>query len=683
MFSEQGWRRLALLDFEIAISQHRWLYGKVVQSFRDARLRVLKVQCARLCRFPSGYCTRQHSSASPDVIHNNSLTQEYPFVATIFLSVNLLQFGRKPHCLLWSPIKATPRQHGDDKHQVALGKVKLLVPDTIASKGERGGRRRGFGTPGATMSSTVASSVRLGLRDSRQPSSPHTPSRFISSTYSSPGSTFRQEEDAVVIEIGSRGLRAGFEGEAGPQCTITFRPEESRRIGDHRGWAPGRTSKEEKIDDWGKQHEIWRMDLSHFDLGLMEDKLERAVREVYNKFLLTDAGSARLVLVLPSILPHPILSSLLTTFFDRWKFPSITLLPAPAMAAVAAGLRSALVVDIGWHETVATSMFELREIHTMRTTRGMKTLTQEMGRHLASLKESERFGLDKSTEVTFDLVEEIVSRLAWYHLADANEVQRFDATLPNLEGLSLATDSPSQAAAEAGINIDWPSATSSKSVTLPLPTLSEPLEAVFFAPGTPAEQFDDHEWPLPLLVYKALLSLRPDARAVCMSRIVFVGGGAKITGLCKRVITEVEAIVKRHGWNAVRGKPVEKQREKLREIGQGRMGPPSAWHGVPEPPGKDYVEEKLQKQAAKDAQVIVQGVLRQVESLGSWTGASLLASLKIKGFVEVEREKFLSHGLAGAHRDVEISVVPQRQSYGPGALKTAGDRSSWTLAGWA
>jgi hypothetical protein len=533
------------------------------------------------------------------------------------------------------------------------------------------------------MTSTVASSVRPGLRESRQPSSPHTPSRFISSTYSSPGSTFRQEEDAVIIEIGSRGLRAGFEGDAGPQCTITFGPEESRRIGDYRSWAPGRNRKEEKVGSWGKQHEIWSMDLGHFDLGLMEDKLERALREAYDKFLLTDAGSARLVLVLPSVLPHPIISSLLTTFFDRWKYPSITLLPAPAMAAVAAGVRSALVVDIGWHETVATSMFELREIHTIRTTRAMKTLTQEMGRHLTSLKESDRFGLDKSTEVTFDLVEEIVSRLAWCHPANANEVHKVDATLPELGGPSLATDSTSHAAAEATINIDWPSAMSSKPVRLSLHTLSEPFEAVFFAPGTPAEQLDDHEWSLPLLVYKALLSLPPDARAVCMSRIVFVGGGSKTAGLCNRILREVEAIVKRYGWNAVRGNPVEQQREKLKEIGQGRTGPPSARHGVPEPPGKDYVEEKLQKQAAKDAQVNVQGVLRQVESLGSWNGASLLAGLKIKGFVEVEREKFLSHGLAGAHRDVEISVVPQRQSYGPGVLKPGGDRSSWTLAGWA
>ena len=89
------------------------------------------------------------------------------------------------------------------------------------------------------------------------------------------------------------------------------------------------------------------MDLEHFHIGLMDDKFEQAVQEAYNKFLLTDAGSARLFLVLPSVLPHPILSSLLTTFFNPWNYPSITLLPAPAVAAVAAGLRSALIVDIG------------------------------------------------------------------------------------------------------------------------------------------------------------------------------------------------------------------------------------------------------------------------------------------------------------------------------------------------
>jgi hypothetical protein len=299
-----------------------------------------------------------------------------------------------------------------------------------------------------------------------------------------------------------------------------------------------------------------------------------------------------------------------------------------------------------------------------------------MGRHLTWLKESQKFGLDKSADITFDLVEEIVARLVRCQ-PNANP------PLSQPEHLSLVTDGTSRTAADAAVSIDWPCGTSSRPITLPLQILSEPLEAVFFAPDTLAERLDDHEWSLPLVVYRALLSLSPDSRAACMSRIVFVGGGAKIPQLCDRVLTEVKAIVETYSWNAVRGKPVEKQRQKLREIGQGTARPPSARHGVPEAPGKDYVEEKLQKKAAKDGQVNVQGVLRQVESLGSWAGASLLATLKVKSFVEVEREKFLSHGLAGAHRDVDISVVPQRQSYGSGVLKTAGDRSSWTLAGWA
>ena len=313
----------------------------------------------------------------------------------------------------------------------------------------------------------------------------------------------------------------------------------------------------------------------------------------------------------------------------------------------------------------------------------MKMLTQQMGRHLTLLKESNTSGLDQSAEVTFNFVEEIVSRLAWCCPANTADVDKVDTTIPQPEGLSVAADTPSPAPAEATVTIDWPSATSSKSTTLPLRTFSEPFETAFFASGTPTSFLDDHEWSLPWLVYKELLSLPPDARAVCMSRIVFVGGGAKVPGVCNRVLMEVEAIVKKYGWNAVRGKPVELQREKLREIRQGSAVLPSARHGVPEPPGKDYVEDKLQKQAAKDAEVGVQGVLRLVESLGSWAGASLLASLKIKSFVEVEREKFISHGLNGAHRNVELSVVPQRQSYGPGTLKSNGDRSSWTLAGWA
>lgn len=43
---------------------------------------------------------------------------------------------------------------------------------------------------------------------------------------------------------------------------------------------------------------------------------------------------------------------------------------------------------------------------------------------------------------------------------------------------------------------------------------------------------------------------------------------------------------------------------------------------------------------------VVKGVLRGVETLGAWSGASLVTSLRVKGRAEVERETFLSGGMA-------------------------------------
>lgn len=168
-----------------------------------------------------------------------------------------------------------------------------------------------------------------------------------------------------------------------------------------------------------------------------------------------------------------------------------------------------------------------------------------------------------------------------------------------------------------------------------------------------------------------------------MSRIVIVGGGSSIPGLSQRIVAEVEALVSKYGWSAVRGKLADDQRESLRTIRQAPVERARAGYRVPLSPGKDYIEERLQKKQAKDDLPTVQGELRQIESLGVWAGASLLASLKIRGLVEIERENFLQHGLAGAQRGVDISALPHRSAHGAGLSKAASDQTSWTLAGWA
>lgn len=115
------------------------------------------------------------------------------------------------------------------------------------------------------------------------PSSPHTPTRSsIAQTYGSP-SAVRADDDVVVIELGSRHLRAGFAGDAHPKTTLRCGPEDQRRVGDFRSWqdhAPGDTVGL----DWSRENEFWRHDLREIDLGLFQDKLERAVRDAFTRY---------------------------------------------------------------------------------------------------------------------------------------------------------------------------------------------------------------------------------------------------------------------------------------------------------------------------------------------------------------------------------------------------------------
>ena len=527
------------------------------------------------------------------------------------------------------------------------------------------------------MTTSTASAIRPSLRDNRQLSgSPHTPSRFIPSNYSSPGSTFRQEEDAVIFELDPRYLRAGFEGESRPQCMIAFHPEQAKRVGDHRAYLPDYKKRRTRLEDVTHEHVLWRNDLKDLDLGLVEDKLERAVREAYNRYLVTDAGSARLIIVLPALVPLPVLSTALTLLFERWVYASITLLPAPTMCAVAAGLRSALVVDIGWEETVITPIYEYRELATLRSTRAMKTLVLRTGELLKEIAENHALVGDDLLRLDFDFVEDFVERCAF---CDAHNYPAGPNVADQMGSMSIhETQTP---ASTKDFQIDWPGHKSSQPVTVPGVELMQTVNHCFFR-RQDERCLDDDESSLDDLMYYSLLRLPPDVRALCMSRLIVVGPGASIAGLKSSLLDRVQDMVNKHGWSAVRGQHISPQHPRIATTDGARGGPADTKHNVPLPFGKDYVEEKVSKLKGKDLQQIRQGSLQLVDTLGAWTGASLTSSLKVKGAVEVERDRFLNHGLSSASRDLDMSVVPQRMSSLATGTTKSGDRTSWSLGNW-
>ena len=487
-------------------------------------------------------------------------------------------------------------------------------------------------------------------------------------------------------------------------------------MGDYRKWLPGfdeRKRKTQRVQNWGNDHELWRMDMRGLDMGLVSDKIERAVREAVTKYLLIDIKGKRLVVVLPGSMPHPLLNTVLGTLFTTFQNPGVTLLSPPTLSTVVAGLRSGLVVDVGWRETIVTGMYEYREVHEKRTTRAMRMVTLEMARLLerrhaqqgedAVVRETD----DGTVAVDLEQAEEVTTRLAWCRSRSLPVPTAPTSPDPpaQLDKASIARDEFKDTATSSGFNesapISIPSLSSPRqSIQLPFSAFASPVETALLGDALQRHEFDDDDQPLHRLIYRTLLCLPPDVRAICMSRIMFTGGGSNIPGLKRRLLDEVAALFEARGWDPVEGKAADDRRRRLKEVSGNRQATkvkesetkdtkssvdkksPEACLPSPAslvPQILDPTDDKLRREREKGTKHTISGVIRGVETLGAWAGASLLVSLRIKGVVEIERDAFLQHGLAGARRDAEASAAPPKAMPRP----SMGLQTGWTLGPWA
>jgi actin-related protein len=418
-----------------------------------------------------------------------------------------------------------------------------------------------------------------------------------------------------------------------------------------------------------------------------------------------------MALVLSSTLPLPLLSAILDAIFNNFQPPTISLLSTPVLTTVAAGLRAALVVDIGWAETVITGIYEYREVLCHRTIRASKLLSKEMLKLLgkavlSATKQTTNQSKDMDEKeygkiISFEECEEIVARMAWCRPSKTK------STMPKgPEALAYAEEGDGIEASMQGLNlsrkdlvsIPLSSTQSPLTLKLPFPSLSKPCENAFFADGIENVELDDEELPIHLLVYKTLLYLPVDVRSVCMSRIVFIGGVSNMPGLKNRIMDEVENLIKERDWDPVQGEAIEKLRlnDKLwtNRSKQASGGPTevavlekislkSSTNPAVDDPEPNPYEDKLRRELNKGTRPFVQGTLRAVESMGAWSGGSILSQLKIPAVSVVEREQWLQHGISGATKEGEIGIRDQRQSTGPGGLRAGqAERLSWTLGPW-
>ncbi|CAI4211547.1 unnamed protein product [Parascedosporium putredinis] len=455
------------------------------------------------------------------------------------------------------------------------------------------------------------------------PSSPHTPARAAPSAFGSP-STLRAEEDLLVIEIGSRfGVGGGCRG----------RLDEAR-----------------EGSRWGEDYELWR-------------------------HLLIDSKPRRTALVLPASLPLPLLSTTLDLMFNTFQSPTISLLSSATMTAIAAGVRSALVVDLGWAETVVTTIYEYREVSCTRSVRGGKHLVSSLHRIIrdalreqgTTVAETDEDEVEERHILSFGECEDICTRVVWCKpsngTAQARRGQRDGNGAGEEDGEGLATVQE-----QDELEHEVPSAArEAKTITIPLQTtrpptrlkvrfsrLADACESTYFEerPGAPYT-FDDEELPVHWLVYQHLLHLPLDVRAICMSRIIFTGGCSKILGLKGRAFDEVAELARTRDWDPVTGRGADARGRRQ----PGLSGSPAqdededgVWHDAANAgPETNAIDEKLDRRKTTR---VVQGELRALESLGPWAGAAWRVSSRCRrpADVDVKTQQRQSLGAGGLMR---------------------------------
>ncbi|GAB1313626.1 hypothetical protein MFIFM68171_03836 [Madurella fahalii] len=543
-----------------------------------------------------------------------------------------------------------------------------------------------------------------------QQSGPSTPLRPIPSNFGSP-SSLRADEEIIIVEIGTRKLQVGFSGDVAPRGCVWFGPGQQRRIGDFRDWQAGYRYDWRSAasgGQWGRDYELWQPDIRGLDLGLVGDKIERAMREAFTKYMLIDSRPRRMVCVLPSGLPIPHLSAALDSIFSRFQPPTISLLSSQLALTVGAGVRSALIVDLGWSETAVTSVYEYREVDTRRSIRGGRMLVEQthklLAKHLPERKKApgnDAANVDQEHLLSFEECSDITTRMVW-----CKPRQTSTTAPPSSDGLPTVLEqdeaearNPPSAGKTRMTTVPLKSCQSPTSLELPFDALAEPCEDAFFDPQRPHSSFDDHELPLHLLVYRSLLRLPLDVRSLCMSRIIFTGGCSSVLGLRGRIFDEVSHLIREKGWDPVQGSAVEQlranpklKRKGARQAAGGPTGVPShlaggegedgVWHDAANTvPEIDPIEEQLKR--GTDQRPRVQGVMRAIESLGPWSGASLVTHLKAPAIATIDREIWLQHGAAGASRASDVDHKIQRQSLGAGGLmRGSAAGSAWTLGVW-
>ena len=75
------------------------------------------------------------------------------------------------------------------------------------------------------------------------------------------------------------------------------------------------------------------------------------------RYLLIDSKARKVIVAEETLLPYRIKEAICRVLFTYFQVPSVTFLSSHVLALASTGLRTGLVVDIGWYDTRVLPVF--------------------------------------------------------------------------------------------------------------------------------------------------------------------------------------------------------------------------------------------------------------------------------------------------------------------------------------
>lgn len=416
-------------------------------------------------------------------------------------------------------------------------------------------------------------------------------------------------DNIVVLEIGNRRVKAGFAGDAAPRCIV---PAEfgwqrvARTPSLYFGGGPrsSESSSKEETEE-SIYHNLWNLrDMADHEetlaasstestssastenlkdpwyksrpLKRFETVLEVILVHIFSMELLVDPRQQRVAIVENPMWPSTLRESIAKVCLKHLHVGSIVFLESPVLDLIAAGLRSGIVVDVGWEETTVYAVYDLRVLlmNTKTSTRGSKMLHKAVGQVLEKLVQEQYPHVAGKLRIPFSAVEAVVTK-ALYTTGELGGTRMRSSipmmVIPSMPGSTPTPDSPrsntfgSNEPSSHQLDItdlvrkldSTASQSTPLSPTTPRFLLEIPNQRLqtcvtrTFLHQTSStatdntdddDDDDDDELDLPRMISQVILSLSMDIRGASQSTIIFVGSAATGTpGLPSKVLQETRA----------------------------------------------------------------------------------------------------------------------------------------------